>query len=87
MVIILAEVDILFVVSDNDMPNRYEQTMLMLGTLTHFGYKNFSHEVRHGRHCEHCAKIDENGESVFGKMIYSFIEKNIDGSETKDVLA
>ena len=26
-----------FVVSDNDMKNRYEQTMLMLSTLSHFG--------------------------------------------------
>ena len=27
-----------FIVSDNDMKNRYEQTMLVLGTLRHFGY-------------------------------------------------
>lgn len=64
-----------FVVSDNDMTNRYEQTMLVLSTLSHFGYKNYDHSVMHGKHCEYCSKIDENGESVFGQMIYNFIRK------------
>ena len=64
-----------FVVSDNDMTNRYEQTMLVLSTLSHFGYKNYDHSVMHGKHCEYCSKIDENGESVFAQMIYNFIKK------------
>ena len=65
-----------FVVSDKDMTNRYEQTMLVLSTLSHFGYKNYDHIVMHGRHCEYCGKFDENGQSVFGKIIGNFIEQN-----------
>ena len=64
-----------FVVSDNDMKNRYEQTMLMLSTLSHFGYQNFDHIVMHGKHCEYCGKIDNGGESVFGQMIYDFVKQ------------
>ncbi|MBQ4101615.1 MAG: alpha/beta hydrolase [Oscillospiraceae bacterium] len=64
-----------FVVSDNDMKNRYEQTMLMLSTLSHFGYQNFDHIVMHGKHCEYCGKIDNDGESVFGQMIYDFVKR------------
>ena len=63
-----------FVVSNNDMTNRYEQTMLMLSTLSHFGYTNYDHILMHGKHCEYCSKIDENGESVFGQKIYDFIK-------------
>ena len=64
-----------FVVSDNDMKNRYEQTMLMLSTLSHFGYQNFDHIVMHGKHCEYCNKLDNGGESVFGQMIYDFVKQ------------
>ena len=66
-----------FVVSDNDMKGRYEQTMLMLSTLSHFGYQNFDHIVMHGKHCEYCTKLDENGESMLGKMIYDFVGRFI----------
>jgi acetyl esterase/lipase len=64
-----------FIVSDNDMKGRYEQTMLMLSTLSHFGYEGFDHVVMHGKHCEYCKKYDENGESILGRLIYDFIEK------------
>ena len=64
-----------FIVSDNDMKNRYEQTMLMLSTLDHFGYKGFDHVVMHGTHCHYCEMRDENGDGVLGKMIFDFIEK------------
>ena len=64
-----------FIVSDNDMKGRYEQTMLMLATLSHFGYRDFDHTVMSGKHCEYCSKFDENGVSVLGKMIYGFICK------------
>ena len=63
-----------FIVSDNDMLNRYEQTMLMLATLSEFGYKNFDHVVMHGTHCAYCGRMNEKGESLFGKMIYDFIQ-------------
>ena len=62
-----------FIVSDNDMKGRYEQTMLMLATLSHFGYEGFDHVVMHGKHCEYCKKYDENGESILGGLIFDFI--------------
>ena len=64
-----------FVVSDNDMKSRYEQTMLMLSTLSHFGYQNFDHIVMHGKHCEYCNKLDNGGESVFAQMIFDFVKQ------------
>lgn len=64
-----------FVVSDNDMAGRYEQTMLMLSALSHFGYQKFDHTVMHGNHCEYCTKADENGDGIMGKIVYDFIEK------------
>ncbi len=64
-----------FVVSDNDMENRYEQTMLMLSTLAHFGYQGFDHIVVRGKHCEYISKLDENGESMLGQMICAFTER------------
>lgn len=68
----------LFLVSDNDMKNRYEQTMLVLSTMRHFGYdeSKYSCQVMHGTHCKHDTAMDENGESVFGKIICGFIENN-----------
>ena len=64
-----------FVVSDNDMKNRYEQTMLMLSTLSHFGYQNYDHILMHGTHCAYCKQVDENGDSVLGQMIDAFIKQ------------
>ena len=62
-----------FIVSDNDMECRYEQIMLVLATMKHFGYKHFDHKVMHGTHCAYCDRIEE-GESVFGKLILDFIK-------------
>ena len=64
-----------FIVSDNDIKDRYEQTMLMLSSLSHFKYSGFDHVVMKGSHCEYCGKFDENGVSVLGKVIYDFISK------------
>ena len=68
----------LFVVSDNDMANRYEQTMLMLSTLKHFDYdqEKISWKLMHGKHCAYVRALDEKGESVFGKIIFGFIQEN-----------
>lgn len=65
-----------FVVSDNDMENRYEQTQLVLSTLKHFGYpkEKIGYTVMHGKHCAHDKRIDTNGESVLGKMILEWIK-------------
>ena len=67
-----------FIVSDNDMKNRYEQTMLMMSTLKHFEFEKYDHVVMHGKHCAYCKAVDENGESVLGKMILDFIQKKND---------
>lgn len=63
-----------FIVSDNDMKNRPEQTQLVVGTMKHFGYENFDHIVMHGTHCAYCTSRDENGVTVFGPMIWDFIK-------------
>ncbi len=66
----------LFIVSDNDIFARYEQTMLMVKTLEHFGHKeNIFLTVMKGKHCEHTNSTDECGEGVFGNIVKSFIEK------------
>lgn len=66
-----------FIVSDDDMENRFEQTMLVLSTLKHFGYdmSKISHTVMHGKHCHYVGAVDGNGESVFGKLAFDFIER------------
>lgn len=66
----------LFIVSDEDMFARYEQTALMVKTLEHFGHKdNVYLRILHGKHCEHTKKVDEDGEGVLGKIINEFIDK------------
>ena len=64
-----------FIVSDNDMKNRPEQMELVVGTMNHFGYENFDRVIMHGTHCAYCGTLDENGVSVFGPMIWDFINK------------
>ena len=65
----------IFIVSDNDMENRYEQTMLMRSTLKHFGYdeSKIYLEVRNGTHCHYVGKDD----GVFSGMIKKFIENTL----------
>lgn len=65
-----------FIVSDNDMENRYEQTMLVLSTLKHFRYdaSKISHTVMNGKHCAYVGRIDEDGKSAFGKLVEAFIK-------------
>ena len=66
----------LFIVSDDDMFARYEQTLLMVKTLEHFGHKdNVYLQVLRGKHCEHSYKVDENGEGILGNIINDFIKK------------
>ncbi len=66
-----------FTVSDNDMANRYEQTMLVISTLKHFGYdeSKISLDVRQGTHCKYTYPDQRNdkGESLFGEMVYDLI--------------
>ena len=63
-----------FVVSDNDMTGRYEQTMLMLKTLEHFGYKHFDHCVAHGGHCHYFGLFKEDGTTLASHMIEKFLD-------------
>ena len=67
----------LFIVSDNDMPGRYEQTKLVMATLKHFGYDPEKIELKemHGGHCAYVGARDENGDSVLGKIVADYIEK------------
>ena len=66
----------LFIVSDNDMVGRYEQTMLMVKTLCYFGHGDVvSLRVMNGKHCEYVYKADENGEGVLGVEILAFLDK------------
>ena len=67
----------LFLVSDHDMENRYEQTMLMISTLKHFGHgeEKVRLKVLHGGHCQYYKPREEyGGESPFGVMAAEFIE-------------
>lgn len=67
----------LVIVSDNDMENRYEQTMLLLSTLKHFRYDTSRTKlvVMHGTHCAYVKAVDECGDSVFGKLVLDFIKE------------
>ena len=67
----------LFLVADKDMENRYEQTMLVLSTLKHFRYdlSKIKLKVMHGGHCMHCSAKEEDGTSVFGKIIFDYISE------------
>lgn len=68
----------LFLVSDKDMENRYEQTMLMISTLKHFGHdmNTVSLKVMSGTHCAHVWKKDDNNDTLYGKIIYEFIKNS-----------
>ena len=64
-----------FIVSDNDMEARLEQTDLILKTLSHFRYdesKIIKH-LMHGKHCAYVRAKDEEGNSVLGKIIEELI--------------
>jgi acetyl esterase/lipase len=66
----------LFVVSDNDMFGRYEQTMLMVKTLEHFGHADkVQTQVMNGKHCAYVYKADEDGEGILAKVILSYLKK------------
>ena len=65
----------LFIVSDDDMFARYEQTMLMVKTLEHFGHKDkVTLAVQNGKHCKYVYRVDEDGKSAFAKIVLPFID-------------
>jgi len=67
----------LFLVSDNDMENRYEQIQLVLSTLKHFRYdeSKIFYRLMHGKHCEANKTLDENGDGVLAKIVAEFISQ------------
>ena len=66
----------LIIVSDDDMQNRYEQTMLLISTLKHFGHiEKVQLKLMNGTHCAYVGAIDQNGESVLGKLVTEFINR------------
>lgn len=68
----------LFIVSDNDMKNRYEQTMLVLSTMKHFGHEGKMHlKTFEGTHCQYHNQSNENGENLLGVAECEFMEKVI----------
>lgn len=65
-----------FIASDNDMKNRYEQTLLTLSTLNHFGYDEEKIRftlMKNSTHTSYVGAVDENGESIFGRLCEEFI--------------
>lgn len=62
----------LFIVSDQDMENRLEQTQLMISTLRHFGHE-VPLKICHGKHCHYVREINEDGTSPLAVMVMEFI--------------
>lgn len=68
----------LYIVTDNDIPARYEQTMLMIATLRHCGYdmNKVALKVMEGyTHTGYSSICDESGDSILAKMIYEYVSK------------
>ncbi len=67
----------LFIVSDNDMENRWEQTMLVLSTLKHFRYdpSRIQLKVMHGSHCHYVVIPKEDGGSTFADIVQEYITR------------
>lgn len=65
----------LIFVSDNDMKNRYEQTMLLVSTLKHFGHtENVTLKVMNGTHTNYVSRANPDGNAIFCDEIYKFIK-------------
>jgi len=65
----------LIIVSDQDIPCRYEQTMLLMAALKQFKYDPDKIELRveQGKHCEYCRKKTEDGGNMFVHIASSYI--------------
>lgn len=68
----------LIIVSNDDMQNRYEQTILLVSTLKHFGHsEKVQLKIMNGKHCAYVDATDQNDESVFGKLVMNFIREEV----------
>ena len=63
-----------FIVSDEDMENRLEQTQLMISTLRHFGHEA-PLKICHGNHCHYVKAINDDGTSPLAEMVLDFMQK------------
>lgn len=65
----------LIIISDNDMKNRYEQTMMMMSAFEHFEYdmSKIHLKVMQGKHCAYVSRVDENGNSILGQIVSEYI--------------
>lgn len=63
-----------FVIAEEDMENRYEQTLLTLSTLKHFGYTGYDLIRRPGKHVKYLRRQNEAGENEFARMVKDFID-------------
>ena len=59
----------MFIVSDDDLKNRYEQTQLVISTMKHFGYdeNKIYYKLMQGKHCNY------SGSEVFGEIVCDFV--------------
>ena len=65
----------LFLVSDNDMFGRLEQTNLMVNALAHFGHTDkVALKVLVGKHCAHTKGLDADGKSIFARIVGDYIQ-------------
>ena len=66
----------LIIVSDYDRQNRFEQTMLVVSTLEHFGHtENVELKVMKRTHCAYCREdaVDKDGNNQFGLLVANYI--------------
>lgn len=63
-----------FIVADSDLENRYEQILLTVSALKNFGCDDVKLTVMNGEHCHYVEQLDDNSESIYGKLIYDFIK-------------
>ena len=67
-----------FVISDDDIKGRYEQTMLLLSALEAFGQDMNRITVdfrKDSKHTQYLKTTDENGKYIYADMIYNFIRR------------
>lgn len=70
------------IVSDDDMQNRYEQTVLLASTLRHFGYKDYDIQIMRGNHCKY---FDKERNFLLGNIVVGFIKQNLLRVNQKDL--
>ncbi len=68
----------LFFVSDDDLPGRYEQTVLMVKTLELFGHGSdkVSLNVMHDVHCGYVHDINTENGKAYTNAVIDFVNKN-----------